>query len=218
MAETTRPRSTDAPRRLDVAPLGGLRPGRRRVQVPQLVVALLLVAVGALATAVLYSQASARRPVLATADVLLRGEVVAAEDLRTVYVGSDDVLSTLAPAQLGSLVGQVVLADLKAGTIVTASLFADRNAVGDGEGIVGLSLPPGGYPTVQLTPGDVVDVVDRESAGGVVAEGAVVFDVVDLGVQGQQLISLRLPAEAAVLVASLPEDRIRLVLVSEAGR
>lgn len=218
MAETTRSSPNETALQSDGARSKGLRPPRRRVQIPQLVVALLLVAVGALASVVLFSQASARQPVLATADALLRGEVVAAGDLRTVYVGSDDTLSTLAPDELGSLVGQVALADLEAGTIVTPGLFAARNAVGDGEGIVGLSLPPGGYPTVQLSPGDVVDVVDRESAGGVVAAGAVVFDVVELGAQGQQLISVRLPAEAAVLVASVPEDRIRLILVSETGR
>lgn len=188
------------------------------MQVPQLVVALLLVAVGALASVVLYTQAAARQPVLVTANALLRGEAVAAEDLRTVYVGSDDPISFLATGELASLVGQVALSDLEAGTIVTAGQFAERNAVGDGEGIVGLSLPPGAYPTMQLAPGDLVDVVDTESPGHMVAEGAVVFDVVELGVQGQRLVSLRLPAEAAVLVASVPEDRLRLVLVSETGR
>lgn len=189
----------------------------RKVQVPQLVVALLLVGVGALTSVVLHTQGSARQPVLAVANPVERGQILAAEDLRVVYLGSDDLILSVAPDQLTSLVGQVALTDLEVGTIVTTGQFAERAAVGDGEGVVGLSLSPGAYPTVQLAPGDLVDVVDTESPDGVVARDAVVFDVVELGAQGVRLVSLRLPTEMAARVAAIAEDRLRLVLVSEAA-
>lgn len=215
MADLTRRSSIETTPQADGKGPVRLRPPGRRVQVPQLVVALLLVGVGALVSVVLYTQASAREPVLAVANPLERGQVVTAEDLRVSYVGSDDPILSVAPDQISSLVGQVTLTDLEVGMVVTAGQFADRRAVGEGEGIVGLSMPPGAYPTVQLASGDLVDVVDTESGEGVVARGAVVFDVVALGVQGQRLVSLRLPAETAARVASVPEDRLRLILVSE---
>jgi hypothetical protein len=48
-----------------------------------------------------------------------------------------------------------------------------------------------------------------------VAVSAVVFDVAELGTQGERFISLRMPAEAAVEVASAAAaDGVRLVLVA----
>jgi hypothetical protein len=57
---------------------------------------------------------------------------------------------------------------------------------------------------VHLSSGDVVDVVDSESPEGVVARGAVVFDVAELGVQGQRLVSLLLDSDTAAAVARVP--------------
>jgi hypothetical protein len=184
---------------------------------PQLVVALLLVGLGALGSVVLFSQASARQPVLALAAPLSRGDVVSAEDLRVAYVGSDDPVLTVSPDEVASLVGLVALTDLEPGTIVAPGYFAARMAVEAGEGVVGVSLAPGAYPSVHLSSGDVVDVVDSESPEGVVARGAVIFDVAELGVQGQRLVSLLLDSDTAAAVARVPEDRLRLVLVAGAG-
>ena len=48
-----------------------------------------------------------------------------------------------------------------------------------------------------------------------VVGSAVVFDVAELGTQGERFISLRMPAEAAAEVAvAAAEDRVRLVLVA----
>lgn len=199
------------------APVLRLEPHGRRVQMPQLGVALLLVGLGALGSVVLFSQASARQPVLALAAPLSRGDVVSAEDLRVAYVGSDDPVLTVSPDELASLVGLVALTDLELGTIVAPGYFAARMAVEAGEGVVGVSLAPGAYPSVHLSSGDVVDVVDSESPEGVVARGAVIFDVAELGVQGQRLVSLLLDSDTAAAVARVPEDRLRLVLVAGAG-
>jgi len=118
---------------------------------------------------------------------------------------------------LASLVGLVALTDLEAGTIVAPGYFAARMEVEAGEGVVGVSLAPGAYPSVHLSPGDVVDVIDSESPEGVIARGAVVFDVAELGVQGQRLVSLLLDSDTAAAVARVPEDRLRLVLVAGVG-
>ena len=196
---------------------------RRRVQVPQLLVAVLLVSLSALAAVVLFSRVAARDPVLALANPVERGQVVAAEDLRVVYVGTDDPISSMPSDGLSSLVGLTAVADLEAGTIVTPAHFVAGAVLADGEGVVGLALSPGEYPTPRLAPGDLVDVISTEpessQADAVLAAAAEVFDVAELGTQGQRFVSLRMPADTAGAVAqAAAEGQVRLVLVSGDGR
>ena len=201
-----------------------LESSRRRVQVPQLLVAVLLVALSALAALVLFSRVAARDPVLALANDLERGQVITAEDLRVVYLGTDDPISVVPSDGLSSLVGLMAVADLEGGTIVTPAHFVAGAVLADGEGVVGLALSPGEYPTLRLAPGDLVDVISTDPVSGqedavLAAAAAEVFDVAELGTQGQRFVSLRLPADTAGLVAqAAAEGRVRLVLVSGAGR
>ena len=201
---------------------------RRRVQVPQLLVAVLVVALSALAAVVLFSRAAARDPVLVVANQVERGQVVDASDFQVVYVGTDDPISTMVADELSTLVGLTAATDLEAGTIVTSAHFVTRSVLEPGEGVVGLALSPGEYPTLRMAPGDHVDVIRTQSAaleadlgdGGVVlAAAAEVFDVTQLGTQGQRFVSLRMPADAAAKVARAAADgQVRLVLVAGAGR
>ncbi len=219
----------DAPGRVGVSGDGDraasrfrLSPPGRRVQVPQLVVAILVVAVSALAGVVVFSQASAREPVLALANPVERGQMLTADDLRVVYVASEDPVATVSADALGSLVGRLAVADLEEGTIVTAVFFVDREVVAAGEGVVGLALSPGEYPTLRLAPGDVVDVIATGApageTGGVLAPRAVVFEVSELGTQGSRFVSLRMPADIAAEVAqTAASGGVRLVLVGSGG-
>lgn len=204
-----------------------LEPPRRRVQVPQLLVAVFLVAVSALAAVVLFSRAAAREPVLALASPVERGQVVASADLMVVYVATDDPIASLAGEAASGLVGLTAVADLEAGTILTSAHFVVRSLLDSGEGVVGLALAPGEYPTPLLAPGDMVDVVLTDggtpeagaSGSGLVVSAAEVFDVAELGTQGQRFISLRMPAEAAAEVArAAAGGRVRLVLVAGTER
>ncbi len=202
-----------------------LEPPGRRVQVSQLVVAVFLVAVGALVAVVLFSQAAARQPVLALANPVERGEVIGAEDLMVVYVATDDPISSLPAEAASGLVGLTAVTDLEAGTILTPAHFVSRSALDPGEGVVGLALAPGEYPTLRLAPGDVVDVVltarGSSQPGGTpeVVGSAVVFDVADLGSGGDRFVSLRMPAEAAAEIAdAAAAGRVRLVLVAGVDR
>jgi hypothetical protein len=193
------------------------------VQVPQLLVAVLLVAVSALAAVVLFSRAAAREPILALANPVERGQVIGSDDLMVVYVATDDPITSLSSEAATGLVGLTAVADLEAGTILTPAHFVSRSLLNAGEGVVGLALAPGEYPTPLLAPRDVVDVVvtNRGSpeSGATTAEvavsSAVVFDVAELGTQGERFISLLMPVEAATEVAgAAAEDRVRLVLVA----
>ena len=200
-----------------------LEPPRWRVQVPQLLVAVLLVALSALAAVVLFSRAASRDPVLALANEVERGQVVNAGDFQVVYVGTDDPVATVSADELATLTGLTAVANLEAGTIVTPSHFVARNVLGLGEGVVGLALSAGEYPTLRLAPGDLVDVirtaVEPGDAGVVLVAAVEVFDLAELGTQGQRFVSLRMPVGAAAQVArAAAEGGIRLVLVAGAER
>lgn len=200
-----------------------LEPPRRKVQVPQLLIAVFLVVVSALVAVVLFSRAAAREPVLALAQPVERGQVISSGDLMVVYVATDDPITTLSSEAASGLVGLTAVADLEAGTILTPAHFVSRSLIDVGEGVVGLALSPGEYPTPLLAPGDLVDVVVTDSgspdpgvtSAEVVVTSAEVFDVAELGTQGERFVSLRMPAEAAAEVAgAAAADRVRLVLVA----
>jgi hypothetical protein len=144
-----------------------------------------------------------------------------------VYVATDDPITSLPAEAAAELVGSTAVADLEAGTILTGAHFVSTGLLEAGEGVVGLALAPGEYPTPLLSPGDVVDVVI--TAGGVsgpdaagserVVAAAEVFDVAELGTQGGRFISLRMPAGSAVEVAgAAAAGRVRLVLVAAVDR
>lgn len=199
---------------------------RRRVEVPQLLIAVFLVAVSALAAVVLFSRAAARTPVLALAHTVERGEALGSDDLMIAYVATDDPISTVSPDDAPTLVGLTAVADLDAGTIVTPAHFVSRSLLEAGEAVVGMALAPGEYPTFLLAPGDQVDVVltDRTSTEGDTTAGAIlasaeVFDMVELGTQGERFVSLRLPAQDATRVAAAASaGDVRLILVNGLDR
>lgn len=208
-------RSASVPARTGNTNGFAVEPPGRRVRVPQLLIAVLLVLVSALAALVLLSRATAREVVLTLAVPLARGQVLGAQDVRLAYVGTDDPLASLPPERLPALVGQAALVDLPAGTVLTETQFAGPNVLGPEEGVVGLALSPGEYPTRRLAVGDLVDVIDPDATDGlrVVAHGAEVFDIAEIGNQGQRFVSLRLSSEAATEVAGAAVGRLRLVLV-----
>ena len=200
-----------------------LEPPGRKVEVPQLLVAVFLVAVSALVAVVLFSRASAREPILALAEAVERGQAISSSDLRVVYVATDDQIASLSSEAAAGLVGLSAVADLDEGTILTAAHLVARSLLDTGEGVVGLALAPGEYPTPLLGPGDIVDVVITDDGSlsvgdtstNLVVSRAEVFDVAELGSQGQRFISLRMPTEAAAGVArAAAAGQVRLVLVA----
>ncbi len=205
-----------------------LEPPQRGVQVPQLAIGVLLVALSALVVVVLVSRAAARDPVLALAQDVERGQVVSSADFRVVYLGTDDQVATVAADEMATLVGLTAVVDLEEGTIISPGYLAARTALEPGEGLVGLALSPGEYPTLRLAPGDMVDVIltgsqpaglDGAPGDVVLVAGAEVFDISELGTQGQRFVSLRMDAaDAADVAQAAVERRVRLVLVAGADR
>lgn len=187
----------------------------RRVRVPQLALGVLLAGLAALGF-VLFNAASVQRtPVLALAADVERGQVLQAEDLRVVHVGTDDVLALTPADRPELLVGRAVVTDLAAGTLVTADQVAAGATLTPGAGVVGLALAPGQYPTPRLAMGDQVSVVEVSGELVMLVETAEVVGIEPVGTQGQRFVSLQTgESEASVVAQAAATGEVRLVLVA----
>jgi hypothetical protein len=165
-----------------------------------------------------------KSPALAVAGAVERGDAIGAEDVRVVYVSSDDAVARLDESRLDQVVGRVALIDLAPGMLLTESVIAERPSLAEGEGVVGLALEPGAYPALGLSPGDRVSVVrsvDPTTVVGaddtselVVARDATVFAVEELASEGR-LVSIIAPeADAEAVAAAAGSGALRLVQVS----
>jgi hypothetical protein len=194
------------------------------MRVPELAVGMLVVVLFALGGVVWYLRSVDRTPTLALASAVERGEVIGVDDLRVVYVASDEPVAGLRPAESDRLVGMVALVDLAPGVIVTDDLVAAGARVGPDEGVVGLPVDPGQYPAFDLAPGDKVDVVRIGGAAtpgdedgpveAVVVRSVEVVAVADLAGGERKLVSVLAAEDDAATIASLDSASVRLVLVS----
>jgi hypothetical protein len=194
------------------------------VRAPEVAVGVLVTGVFALGAVLWHLSAVDKSPALAVVGAVERGDAIGAEDVRVVYVSSDDAVARLDESQLDQVVGRVALVDLAPGSLLTESVIAERPSLAEGEGVVGLALEPGAYPALGLSPGDRVNVVRSVDpaavAGGdntpelVVARDATVFAVEELASEGR-LVSIIAPeADAEAVAAAAGSGALRLVQVS----
>jgi hypothetical protein len=207
-------RPSNGPEGLRLPVAAGTR--RRR----ELVVGLLLAAVGALGALVLAMSGRDRVPVVSVAGDVERGQVIDESDLATTYIEANRPVAYVAGDQRDSLVGQAALEDIPAGAIVTDRQFGPPTAVtAAGEGTVGLSLEPGQLPALPLSAGDRVSVVAGSGTTGGASSGKVVdgAEVVSADRADDQSaswwVSLRASEADALTLAAEAANGTRLQLV-----
>ncbi|MDY7106811.1 MAG: SAF domain-containing protein [Actinomycetota bacterium] len=189
---------------------------------------MLVVVVCALAAMWWQASATDEAPVLALRNPVERGDAITVDDLQVVGLASNDALAVLSEAQAGLVIGRVARTDLPAGALITAEQFSDGSLIGAGDGVVGLSLAPGQFPSLALSPGDWVAVVLTPAAGdprafdddtigaSVLVEHATVAEVAEIGVQGQLFVAVQVgEADAARVASAASADRVRLIRVAE---
>lgn len=188
---------------------------------PELTIGILIVAVFALAGTWFYANSTDHEAVLALRTPVDRGSVVTADDLQVVQISSDDALNVLGRDQASAVVGQIALSDLSPGTLITSDDVAASAAIEPGDGVVGLALDPGEYPTLSLRPGDLVRVVqvpggtETDTADVVLAAEAEIVDVAPIGVQQQLFVSLAVDtSEADAIARAGARDRVGLIQVA----
>ena len=200
-----------------------LEPTRRRVRLPEVAIGVIVVTAFALAAVLWQLNATQKKPVLAAAHDVARGEVLDASDLKVVYVASGDSIAHVGRAQSTSVVGRVVLSDLESGELLTPGAYSDRAGPQSGEGVVGLALEPGQVPLAQLRPGDLVNVVagvpensTTDVEQSLLVSRAEVYSVEELRTTGRTFVSLKMAEDDANAVAAAAErGPIRLVMVGE---
>ena len=222
MVSTHTPTRTGAPSSngQPIRPSAEVRPPGSRIRVPEVAIGVLVTVVFALGAALWHLSAVEKVPALVAASPLERGEMIDASDVRVAYVSSDSTLARLDSSGMDRVVGRAALIDLAEGTLLSTSVVADVPAVDTGDGVVGLSLDPGAYPSRGLAPGDRVHVVRTEDVANldaeptVVARSATVFDVEGLP-SDQILVSvLTDEADAEAVAAAAGAGGLRLVLVA----
>lgn len=201
-----------------------LAPPPRRVRLPGVVIGVLITAVFGLGAVLWHLSAVEKSPALAAAGSIERGAIITAADVQVVYVATDDPVARLDDSQMAQVIGRVAVTDLAAGTLLTPSVVVAQPGVNAGEGVVGLSLDPGGYPALGLSPGDRVNVVRTASAlsqdedlaleDAVIVRHATVFAVEELASDRRLVSVLASEAEAESIASAAGAGSLRLVLVS----
>jgi hypothetical protein len=192
---------------------------RRR---PTLVVAsVLLVILGALASAWAYTSLGNAQEVIAVRTDVARGQLITAESLMVVRIGVDPALQTVPASQATALVGNRAALDLKAGQLLVPGAVTTDVVPGQGKSAVGLSLTAAQMPSEPLVVGDKVRIVSTPGAQGdvgttppVVVSGEVIT-VSDREVDGTTAVTVQVDAaNAPELAARSASGKVALVLDS----
>jgi len=135
-------------------------PSRRapRRNMPLLGVGIVLVVVGALASAALRSGAAERIPVLVVARPVSAGAVITEADLREVELSPAPGVATVPASQRSEIVGRRAALPLSEGMVLSDGALASGMRLAEGEAVVPLSLAQGRVPA-EVGPGDRVAVM-----------------------------------------------------------
>lgn len=140
----------------------------------------LLVALGGLGAATLYSMNADHRAVVVMATDVRRGDAIEREDLAVLEVPESLGVEALGAAELPGLVGQRSLTDLPQGAF-PLTRHVGEDPLPSGQALIGLRLPLGKLPTADMPPGTAVRLVGllegtNTAAQAVVASSPVLLD------------------------------------------
>ena len=166
MATTTAPSRSNGQTAPGAARPGGERTwaGRRRRQLPLVVVGMLLVVGCALGFAEGSVRLGGGEEVLVVAQPVAAGQVLTAVDLRAVRISVPGGVASVPAGQEQAVVGHPVAVPLVPGSVLTRAEVGAGAGVG-GSDVVAVALKPGAYPP-DLAPGDKVQVVPVASGSG----------------------------------------------------
>lgn len=216
------PTSPTTPTR-DVVSLS--QPTRRRPS--WVLIGSLMVGVAGLLGAWVFAATSERVSVMVAARDIEPGEIIDADDLRVIEIGSSSELRAVQPSQQELILGRAARGPIPADTVLNTDLFTDRDqTVPTGMVVVGAALEQGAAPTASLRAGDRVDVLGVVRTTGAPSDGTgpaaqlispgTVWAVEQpaTGSSSTLWVSIVVPAEAQGAVAQAAADGlVRLTLV-----
>lgn len=161
------------PTKPDTTPPAAPRPESVQLRArrsPKLIaLGVLLVVLGGLGAAYLYTLNADHRAVIVMAADVRRGEVIEQSDLKVVEVPGDLGVDALGSDKFDVLVGQQALTDLPRGAFPSGAHVGDDPLPG-GQSLVGLRLPLGKLPSTDIPLGTTVRIVGLEAPAQNAAE------------------------------------------------
>ena len=196
-------------------------PGPRLRRRPLLMVlAVGLVAAGAVLGVVLWAWSASGADVVMVRAEVQRGHPIAASDLGVVRVAVDPSVRTVPGPDMASMVGRRAAVDLTAGTLLAPGQLTDTLPPGSGMSVVGVPVVPGSMPSEPLRAGDTVRLVQTPGQAGEVTGTPVTFTATVLSVvpgDAQTVVDVVVSADkAAELAARAATGRVAVVLDSRA--
>ncbi|WP_344660709.1 SAF domain-containing protein [Catenulispora subtropica] len=193
---------------------------------PYAVASVALVVTGAVAFTIASWQISGRAPVLAVAQPIAAGQVIAESDLRTVNVGASADLGLVASIDEAKVVGHVAAMPLSPGTLLTAHMVGTSDFPPAGQSVVGVALKAGTFPPrlgvgdhVNVWPGPNEAAVSTASAvAAPLAAGAVVTSVGAADSLGTSVVTMLVDAQSAPKVSQAPSLSVIEVAPNAAGK
>ena len=199
----------------DFAPAGPKRE-QRGVQLPQLLLSLLVVAVFALLAVWWQASTTSRTPVLALASDVVQGEPIKPSQLTEIFISSDVPANVQSAADGGVFVGARPVTDLSAGTLITTEMFVSGAELLPGQAFVGLVLS-GTRAPIGVVAGDRVQILVPTTDGERVETLSADALVENAAYEGRTLfVRLRLDVTSAQRVQVLA-DAVVLIEVDNAG-
>lgn len=148
-----------------------------------------------------------------------RGQIVDVGDIKVVELSGVSGLNIFDDPN--ELVGKIATVSLTEGDVLSSSTVSETIGLDANQSVSGLVVGPGQYPTKDLKPGDLVDVIaagSKENGGGArLASGVRIYAVLqpeEVGSRTDLLVSVVLDDDQATAVAAQVEQPggIRLTL------
>jgi SAF domain len=144
----------------------------------QVLLAVLVVALGGLVSMWAVSSYAHRDRVLVIAQNVAAGHRITIDDLAGADLTLDPRLSSFTVAQQGDVIGKVALVDLAKGTLVNPSQVGASALLTAGQVLVPLQLKPGQLPSIGVTPGQQVLLVATPADTAAASAGALADPIV----------------------------------------
>jgi len=192
----------------------------------QVLLAVLVVALGGLVSMWAMSSYAHRDRVLVIAQNVAVGHKITVDDLAGADLSVDPRVAVFTVEQQDQVIGKVALADLAKGTLVNSSQVGQSPLLTAGQVLVPLQLKPGQLPAVGLAPGQRVllvatpaDTSQAAPAGGVAdpIEASVAESGVPDPSTGVTVVDVRVPQDAGASLARMAAGGNVTVVVLPAG-
>ncbi len=194
-------------------------PGMRR-RPAMTIIALTLLAVGAVIGWALWTREDASIEVLAARQPIERGQVITSDDVAISRIPDDAGWSVVPAARLGDVVGQRAATDVAEGTPISPDAVTDAPVPADGYSVVGVALEAKQAPGMPLRVGDRVTVVVTPAAATdtVTTPDSTPAEVAGVSVSpetGNTVVDLLVPqAQSALLASRVATGNFAIVLES----